>query len=202
MATVDSNYFEIQRRGFQWSKNSTLDDGVTSMIWDSDPNNAVSGNTAGETKLVEMPIGAQFMQSTGILWLKTTMPNTWINLNSGSGTVTINPTILTFSLSTANGQFLSLGGSSWNPASTKYYFDRSGTLSNLTINSETTINRSIMLYQNDTIIKEISISNSTHYTSTLDLSYSSGDILKVFIENNGTGQLKNIMIQISITFTN
>jgi hypothetical protein len=77
MATVDGNFFELQRRGFQWNKNSTLDDEVSSMLWDSDPNDAVSENTDGETKLVAMPIGSQFMQSNGTLWLKVQMPNIW-----------------------------------------------------------------------------------------------------------------------------
>jgi hypothetical protein len=82
MATVDSNFFEIQRRGYQWNKDSTLDDLVTSLLWDTDPNTAVAGATPGQTKLVAMPIGSQFMESSGILWCKTVMPNTWVDITS------------------------------------------------------------------------------------------------------------------------
>lgn len=100
MATTESNFFEIQRRGYQWNKNSTLDDGLSSMLWDSDPNDAVSGHSAGETKLVAMPIGSTFMESAGLLWLKTTMPNTWINLGSGGSTSTGDVTIADWETST------------------------------------------------------------------------------------------------------
>jgi len=82
MATTDSNFFEIQRRGAQWNKNSTLDDEVSSMLWDSDPNDAVTGVTDGETKLVAMPIGAQFIQSNGVLWFKKKMPNVWAEIKA------------------------------------------------------------------------------------------------------------------------
>ena len=85
MPTVDSNFFEIQRRGSQWSKNSTLDDQVTPMGWDADPNGAISGRTAGETKLVAMLIGANFVISNGDIWWKTAMPNTWTKQGSGTG---------------------------------------------------------------------------------------------------------------------
>ena len=81
MATVDSNFFEIQRRGYQWNAISTLDDGITSMGWDTDPNTVVNGNTPGETKLYAMPAGSMFFESGGLLWLKVQMPNTWITLN-------------------------------------------------------------------------------------------------------------------------
>ena len=86
MATIDQAIFELARRGYQWSKNSTLDDGVTSMLFDADPNTAVSGNTPGETKLVAMPIGGMFIQSSGTLWVKKVMPNTWAELSTASGT--------------------------------------------------------------------------------------------------------------------
>ena len=77
MADANGNFFEIQRRAYMWNKNSTLDDKVTSMLWDGDPNNVVTGNTPGETKLYVMPPGAMFFQSSGDLWLKTGTPNTW-----------------------------------------------------------------------------------------------------------------------------
>jgi len=80
----DQLYFEIQRRGFQWSKNSTLDDTISSMLFDADPNTAVPSHSDGEDKLISMLIGSTFMQSAGVLWLKTIMPNTWISISGGS----------------------------------------------------------------------------------------------------------------------
>jgi len=82
MATTDSNFFEIQRRGYQWSRYSTLDDGVTPLLWDNDPNLCVSGRTPGETKLVSMPIGALYIRSNGDLYYKRTMPNVWAYISS------------------------------------------------------------------------------------------------------------------------
>ena len=77
MATVESNAFEIERRGFQWSMNNTLDDGQSSLLYDSNPNNTVSGNTAGESKLYSLLPGATYFQSTGEYWIKTGSPNKW-----------------------------------------------------------------------------------------------------------------------------
>ena len=65
MATVDSNAFEIERRGYQWSMNNTLDDGNTSLLYDGDPNNVVDGSTDGESKLYSLLPGATFFQSNG-----------------------------------------------------------------------------------------------------------------------------------------
>jgi hypothetical protein len=77
MATVDSNAFELERRGFQWSMNNTLDDGQSSLLYDGDPNSIITGNTAGETKLYSLLPGATYFQSSGEWWLKTSTPNTW-----------------------------------------------------------------------------------------------------------------------------
>ena len=96
MATVESNFFEIQRRAYQWSRSSTLDDGNTPLGWDNDPNLAVSGNSAGETKLVAMPIGALYIRSSGQLYYKSAMPNVWSKFdasNSGNTFVTFSFTL-------------------------------------------------------------------------------------------------------------
>ena len=85
MATTDSNFFEIQRRGSTWFPYSTLDDEVTAMGWDADPNSAISGNTPGETKLHAMLYGAMYCQSNGTMWRKTvTSPNTWEEIGGAS----------------------------------------------------------------------------------------------------------------------
>jgi hypothetical protein len=88
MATADSNFFEIKRRGIRLNKNTTLDDGITSLLWDDDPNAALGTvsrpSQAGEQKLISMLPGADFFQSNGKLWLKTAMPNVWTDYSSGS----------------------------------------------------------------------------------------------------------------------
>lgn len=86
MATADSDFFEIQRRGYQWNRYSTLDDGTTSLNWDGDPNLAVSGHSPGETKLVSMPIGAFFVKSDGVLYFKKSMPNVWVIVGTAAHT--------------------------------------------------------------------------------------------------------------------
>lgn len=86
MPTTDSNAFELERRGFQWSANNTLDDGATSLLYDGDPNSVVDGNTAGESKLYSLLPGATYFQSTGTLWLKTSSPNVWGEVSIGSTT--------------------------------------------------------------------------------------------------------------------
>jgi len=85
MATTDSNFFELMRRGFLWTSTTTLDDEVTPMTWDDDPNDVVNGNTDGESKLYAMPIGAFYMETDGTLWFKNGTPNTWEQVSIGAG---------------------------------------------------------------------------------------------------------------------
>jgi hypothetical protein len=82
MATVESNFFEIQRRAYQWNRFSTLDDGVSPLLWDNDPNLCVAGNSAGEDKLISMPIGAFYIQSNGNHYYKSAMPNIWAKIDT------------------------------------------------------------------------------------------------------------------------
>lgn len=84
MATVESNFFEIQRRAYQWNRFSTLDDGVTALGWDNDPNLAVEGNSPGEDKLISMPIGAFYIQSNGNHYFKSATPNTWSKIDTST----------------------------------------------------------------------------------------------------------------------
>lgn len=82
MATSEENAFELERRAYQWSMNNTLDDGVTSLLYDGNPNNVNSTGTDGEKKLYSLMPGATYFQSTGELWLKISNPNTWAQLAS------------------------------------------------------------------------------------------------------------------------
>jgi hypothetical protein len=99
MATVDSNFFEIQRRAYQWSMLSTLDDGNTSLLYDGNPNLAVSGNTPGETKLVSLLVGSFYVTSAGVLYFKNAMPNSWSVVQTGN--VSSGPIFETYNFSTS-----------------------------------------------------------------------------------------------------
>ena len=85
MATVEGNAFEIERRGYQWSMDNTLDDGQTSLLYDGNPNDVVDGRTPGESKLYSLLPGATFFQSNGTWWIKKSSPNTWEIVGSGGG---------------------------------------------------------------------------------------------------------------------
>jgi len=92
MATVASNAFELERRAFMWSKDNTLDDHVTSLLWDADPNTIVDGNSPGETKLYSLLPGATYVEgSTGAIvwWQKISLPNIWIKVGATSFTTLI-----------------------------------------------------------------------------------------------------------------
>lgn len=96
MATVESNFFEIQRRAYQWNRFSTLDDGVTPLGWDNNPNLAVEGRSPGEDKLVSMPIGAFYIQSNGDHYYKSALPNVWSKLDTSTQQSTVNFATYTF----------------------------------------------------------------------------------------------------------
>ena len=85
MADSVTNAFEIERRGIMWTPLITLNDGITSLGYDGDPNNVIDGNTPGESWLYSLPIGQFYKQSDATLWWKSEAPNTWINLSEGGG---------------------------------------------------------------------------------------------------------------------
>ena len=85
MADSVTNAFEIERRGIMWTPLITLNDGVTSLGYDGDPNNVIDGNTPGESWLYSLPIGQHYKQSDATLWWKSEAPNVWINLSEGGG---------------------------------------------------------------------------------------------------------------------
>lgn len=82
MADAVSNAFEIERRAIMWTPLITLNDGVTALGWDADPNTVVDGNTAGESWLYSLPVGQFYKQSDATLWWKSGSPNTWISLTN------------------------------------------------------------------------------------------------------------------------
>lgn len=85
MADPTSNWFEIERRIIAWSPLTTLNDGITSLGYDADPNAASPIGTPGEQWLYGLPTGQFYKQSDATLWWKSGSPNTWINLVTGGG---------------------------------------------------------------------------------------------------------------------
>lgn len=82
-----SNWFEIERRVITWSPLSTLNDKVTPLGYDGNPNLVPVPplGTAGEQWLYNLPIGQFYKQSDATLWWKNGLPNTWITLSGGGG---------------------------------------------------------------------------------------------------------------------
>jgi len=85
MADPVINQFEIERRVITWSPLTTLNDGVTSLGYDGDPNLVNPAGTPGEQWLYSLPIGQFYKQSDATLWWKNGTPNTWQQIIGGSG---------------------------------------------------------------------------------------------------------------------
>jgi len=86
MSDAATNQFELERRAILWTPLTTLNDKVTALGWDDDPNDVVDGNSPGESWLYILPIGQFYKQSDATLWWKTGLPNTWQQVNFGEGT--------------------------------------------------------------------------------------------------------------------
>ena len=85
MADPIINQFEIERRVITWAPLTTLNDGITPLGYDGDPNLVSPIGTPGEQWLYSVPIGQFYKQSNANLWWKNGAPNTWINLVTGGG---------------------------------------------------------------------------------------------------------------------
>lgn len=100
MASIDGNAFETERRFIQLKYNTNMPDDTT-LGWDNDPNTVVNGNTDGETLIYNVAQGASFMQSTGALWFKKALPNTWIELG---GATSVASNVVTYVIPSGNTQ--------------------------------------------------------------------------------------------------
>jgi len=92
MADPVINQFEIERRVITWSPLTTLNDGITPLGYDGDPNLVNPLGTPGEQWLYSIPIGQFYKQSNATLWWKNGSPNTWINIVTGGGGGTVEGT--------------------------------------------------------------------------------------------------------------
>ena len=77
MATTEDNSFEIERRVILFKPTTTLPDD-SALGYDGDPNVVINGNTAGETLIYNCPRNTRYSESSGIEWVKNTLPNTWV----------------------------------------------------------------------------------------------------------------------------
>ncbi len=89
MADPVINQFEIERRVITWSPLTTLNDGITPLGYDGNPNLVNPAGTPGEQWLYIVPTGQFYKQSNATLWWKNGLPNTWINLTAGGGGGTV-----------------------------------------------------------------------------------------------------------------
>jgi hypothetical protein len=105
-----------------------------------------------------------------------------------------------YSLPTANGQFLSVDGTSWSSSQSGYTFSASGAVTRMIMKASNNINRNIVLYRNSTILQVYSIGNMQSYaTPATNYGYNEGDLLRLFVENRSE-PLKNVIIQIEVSY--
>lgn len=107
MADPVINQFEIERRVITWSPLTTLNDGITPLGYDGDPNLVSPVGTPGEQWLYSLPIGQFYKQSNATLWWKNGTPNTWINISSGGGGGTVEGNFTTATVNVADVVYVS-----------------------------------------------------------------------------------------------
>jgi len=89
MPTTDQLQFEMQRRVILFNSGTTMPDN-TVLGYEGNPNSA-NTSTPGQTLLYNSPRGTSYIELVnGNLWYKQQIPNTWINLTSGTQSGTAN----------------------------------------------------------------------------------------------------------------
>jgi Na+-transporting NADH:ubiquinone oxidoreductase subunit NqrA len=84
MPTTDQLQFEMQRRVILFNSGTTMPDN-TVLGYEGNPNYAATADTPGQTLLYNSPRGTSYIELVnGNLWYKQQIPNTWINLTSGT----------------------------------------------------------------------------------------------------------------------
>jgi len=136
--------------------------------------------------------------NNGLYWLKqfpyTDLSN-WTKVN-GSIKQSIN-----YSLSYANGQYLSMAGKMFQSADSGFRFHKMGVLSGVSIYSFNQINRNVYIYRNTELVYTISIGASTaYYKPDINILFSIGDTIKVFVEHIKGDLLLNVNSNLDIIF--
>jgi hypothetical protein len=107
MADPVINQFEIERRVITWSPLTTLNDGITPLGYDGDPNLVNPVGTPGEQWLYSVPIGQFYKQSDATLWWKNGSPNSWVELVGGGGGASIEGTFSTATVGVRDAVYIS-----------------------------------------------------------------------------------------------
>ena len=107
MADPVINQFEIERRVITWSPLTTLNDGITPLGYDGNPNLVNPLGTPGEQWLYSVPIGQFYKQSNATLWWKNGLPNTWIELSGGGGGATVTGDFSTAAVNVGDAAYVS-----------------------------------------------------------------------------------------------
>ena len=82
--TIDNIWFETQRRIALYRTGTVMPD--SSLLgYDGNPNAVDRDNSDGELLLYYSSQGSLFQQSTGDMWRKSLLPNTWVTIGGGSG---------------------------------------------------------------------------------------------------------------------
>lgn len=83
MPTTDELGFEMERRVVLFKSGTVMPDGSL-LGYNADPNNASLGSTAGQTLIVNSPIGTLYIEDDGTMWRKTTLStNDWVLMGEG-----------------------------------------------------------------------------------------------------------------------
>tara|TARA_B100000131_G_scaffold221323_1_gene212924 strand:+ start:119811 stop:120431 length:621 start_codon:yes stop_codon:yes gene_type:complete len=121
---VSENAFEIERRQIAWSPLTTLNDTVTSLLYDGDPNQVSSSGTDGEQWLYTLPIGQFYKQSDATLWWKSASPNTWVKViqnTTGSGGAVYHSVTSLTSSNVTTGDTIGSADYTYSVTSSDYY---------------------------------------------------------------------------------
>ena len=101
MAQIDNIAFEVERRQILLKYSTNLAAGISTLDWDADPNTVVTGNSAGETLLANVALGANYVESNGNLWFKYATPNSW---RQTGGATTVASNVVTHVIPAGNTQ--------------------------------------------------------------------------------------------------
>lgn len=100
MASIEQNFFEIERRLIALKYSTNLPGGGT-LNFDSDPNSVTNGANQGETLLFNVAQGSTFLQSNGAWWFKKALPNNWIEIG---GSTNVASNVVTHDIPAGNTQ--------------------------------------------------------------------------------------------------
>lgn len=129
-------------------------------------------------------------------------PDGWVKIpaNSGGGGGTGDgPTTVLYSLSSANGQYLSITGRPFQSALLGYKMPRSGMIKTLSIHSSGGEARNLTLKKNNSEELLVIPYSPVGYYQDLNQLLNIGDLIQLFVENKPT-PLQNVVATFEITF--